>query len=354
MRPLVDLTIAVHDAARPLDRAVGSVLDHTDAAVRVTVVAHGIDPTTVAALLGDRTADPRLRLLHLDDGIRSPAGPFNAGLAAAEADFLAVMGSDDTLEPHAIDSWLRHAQDADVVIARLRHAGGAAVPTPPTRPFRTRRLDGVRDRLSYRSAPLGLVSRAVFGDARFAVGVPTGEDIGFVTALWFSGARIAYDRRGPAYLIHDDGGPRTTFAVRPIEEEFAWLRALLTGGAFSGLPAAARSAAAVKFLRIHLFGAVFHRADEAVWSAAERASLAATARLLIDAGAGIHEVLARRDRDLLDVALDPARPAAELIAAARARRNFLTAGALLPRRLSRALHREAPLRMAAATALQLR
>ncbi|MBO3664984.1 glycosyltransferase family 2 protein [Microbacterium stercoris] len=356
MTPEVDLVIAVHDPARPIDRAVGSVLDATDAEVRVTVVVHGIDPDLIARNLATRLPDPRLRLLPFSDGRRSPAGPFNAGLDAADAPFTSVMGSDDTLEPHAIDSWLRVARRdaADVVIARLRHAGGAAVPTPATRPFRSRRLDGVRDRLSYRSAPLGLVSRARFGDLRFALDVPTGEDIPYVTALWFSGAGIAYDRRGPAYLIHDDGGPRTTFARRSIADEFAWLDRLLAEERFSTLPAAARSAAVAKLIRIQLFGAIFYRADAELWGASERAALADVAARLVETGAGVHEQLSRRDRDVLDGALDPARPATELIAAAYARRRFLAVGSLLPRRLRFALHREAPLRFAAATALQAR
>ncbi|GAA3897878.1 glycosyltransferase [Microbacterium invictum] len=356
MEPQVDLTIAVHDVSRPIARAVASVLDHTDASIRVTIAVHEIDPASIAAQLERHMSDPRMRFIGVTDGLRSPAGPFNAGLDTAAGEFVSVMGSDDTLEPHAIDSWLRCARTtgADVVITRLRHAGGAAVPTPPTRPFRTRRLDGVRDRLSYRSAPLGLVARARFPGLRFTVGVPTGEDIAVVTRLWFSGAGIAYDRRGPAYLIHDDGGPRTTFTPRPLTEEFGWMYALTADKAFAELPRAARTAAAVKFLRIHLFGAIFYRDDPALWSASERASLAAAAQLLVDMGEGIHEVLARRDRDLLDAALDPRCPAQELIAAAHARRRFLSAGALLPRRLSRAAHREAPLRMAAASAMQLR
>jgi len=352
----IDLIIAVHDERRPVDRAVASALESTNVPVRVTLVAHGISPDRIAARLGKWRQDKRVRIMAHNDGIRSAAGPFNAGLDAADASFVSVMGSDDTLEPHALESWLHCAEKrgADVVIARLKHAGGAAVPTPPTRPRRTILLDGVRDRLSYRSAPLGLVSRARFPRLRFAESVPTGEDIPFVTALWFSGSQIAYDRRGPAYLIHNDADQRTTFTRRPLADEFLWVDALMGGGVFDKLSPSQRQAVVIKCLRIHLFGAIFHRAEPACWGPRERASLSQTAHLLVNAGEGIHEVLSRRDRRLLDLALDPGSPTSELLAAAEARRRFLHPGSLLPRRLRYTAHREAPIRFAAASALQLR
>lgn len=353
-RPEVDLTIAVHSPARPIERAVRSVLEGTDAVVRVTVAVHEIDPR----LIGEKLlwAGDRVRLLPVSDGMRSPTGPFNAGMAAADAPWISIMGSDDTLAPHAIDSWLACARrtGAEVVIPREQYAGGGAIPTPPTRPGRAASLDGVRDRLSYRSAPLGLLSRGRFGHLRFPVGVPSGEDIPFVTALWFSGARIAYDRRGPAYLVHADASDRTSSTARPVEVEFTWLRVLLTDPVYRALSATQRAALMAKALRINLFGAVLSRSDPGAWLDGDRTALAAVADTLIREGDGIHEVLSRSDRALLDAILDPASPTERLIQLAHARRRFLSPGALLPRRLSRTLHREAPLRMAAATALQLR
>lgn len=352
--PQVDLTIAVHSTARPIERAVRSVLDGAHARIRVTVAVHEIDQRLIEEKLP--WADGRVRFLQVRDGMRSPTGPFNAGLAAAQAPWVGIMGSDDTLEPGAIDSWLALAErsGAAAVMPRVRFVEAGAVPTPPTRPGRTSALDGVRDRLSYRSAPLGIFSRSRFGDLRLPVGVPSGEDIPFVTALWFSGAPIAYDRRGPAYLIHDDAGDRTSKATRPVAEEFTWLGVLLADEAYLRLSAVQRASVAAKCLRINLFGSVLSRGEPGDWSPADRIDLAAMAERLIEAGGGIHHVLSRRDRALLDAILDPGVPAPHLIELAHARRRFASPGALLPRRLRLAFHREAPLRMAAATALQLR
>ena len=106
------------------------------------------------------------------------------------------------------------------MVTRLRHAAGPVVPTPPVRPGRTRRLDGTRDRLSYRSAPLGLVRREAFPSLRLTEGAPVGGDIAFVLALWFSGRSISYDRTGPAYVIGADAVDRVTFRPKPVAEEF--------------------------------------------------------------------------------------------------------------------------------------
>lgn len=353
MTPKADVIIAVHETSRPIARAVGSVLHATDAPVRVTVVAHGVETASIEEKLVE--FDGRaLRIVGFTDGVASPAGPFNAGLAAAEAPFFSIMGSDDSLEPGAIDSWLRVAESdtADAVVARLRDANGRYVATPPTRIGRHRRLDGVRDRLSYRSAPLGLFSRERYGALRFTEGVPTGEDLAYVTAIWFSTSRISYDRNGPAYLIHADAEDRTSSAPRAISDEFIWWRSLDAADSWSELPSEQRAAAIAKFLRVHLFGAVFNRPDPQGWTTLDRQDLAHVAEEMIDAGSGIHETLSRRDRDLLDAILNPSVPSAGMIAAARARRAFTHPDAIRPRQLRYMFHPQGALRTAAASWMQ--
>ncbi|WP_168209092.1 glycosyltransferase family A protein [Agromyces intestinalis] len=351
--PRVDVVVAVHSPERPIERAVASALANR-APLRVTVVAHNTDPAAIATRLGARADDPRVRMLALDDGIPSPAGPFNLGLAEATAEFTSVLGSDDAFEPRAVDAWLAVADRdrASAVVARLRHVGGRAAPTPPTRPFR-RRLDPVRDRLAYRSAPLGLVSRAAFGELRFAEHLPSGEDIPYVAAVWYSGERISYDRRGPGYLVHADAAERVTHAPMGIAAEFGYLPHVLGSEVLARSEASARSALAIKLLRVNLFGAVRNRPEPARWTDAERRALADAAATIISAGGGIERVLSRRERDLLDAALDPARPTEALLAADRRRRARLAPGSLVPRSLGSLAHREAPIRFSAASALAL-
>ncbi|WP_082618477.1 glycosyltransferase family A protein [Oerskovia sp. Root22] len=348
--PIVDVVLAVHQPTRPVGRAVRSVLGGTRADVRVTVVAHGLDPEVLAPQLDEFADDQRLRILRFDDGVPSPAGPFNRGLDLATASFTSVMGSDDVLDPGAVDSWLRTSRHdgADVVVARVRHGGGGVVRTPPVRPLRTKRLDGVKDRLAYRSAPLGLVSRARFGDLRFTTGAAVGEDIAYVNALWFSGARISL-ARGPAYVVMDDAPDRVTLAPKPMAEELAFLPTVLDGLRAAGSTQV--SAYATKFLRVQVFGAVFNRPGADQWPAGEREVLAAACRDVLALAPRAVDPLSRADRSLLDAVLDTSVSASTLVERGLARRRFGRPETLLPRRPTALLHREAPLRFMAASLL---
>lgn len=358
--PQVDVVVAVHTTERPVDRAVRSVLA-TRAPVRVTVVCHGVPAEKIADRLGSlpelaRSRGHEVRLVEHEDGVRSPAGPFNKGLDLAEAEFVALLGSDDRLERGALDSWLALAQDADVVVPRLAYArpDGSVrevVPTPPARPGRRRRLDPVRDRLAYRSAPLGLVRRQVLErlGLRHVEGVPVGEDLELSTRLWFEGGRVAFDRRGPAYLVGEDAGDRVTFAGRPVAEDLAWLPPFLSAGWFGALPLEARRAIAVKVLRIHVFGAVHYRPG--AWRHGERADLERLTRLVLEAAPGCERVLSRAERDLLDAVLDPSVPVDRLAALSARRRRHGAPATLLTRDLRQMLAREAPLRLMTASVL---
>lgn len=358
--PLVDLVIAVHTAQRPVARAVTSALD-SSAPLRVTVVAHHVDPALIEANLAGVVVPPqsRLRVLALSDGTRSPAGPFNHGLDAATAPFVAVMGSDDRLAPGAVDSWLalQRRTGAAMVVARLAHASpdGAvlrAVPTPPARPGRITRLDGVKDRLSYRSAPLGLLDRAVVDrlGLRFTPELEVGEDVEVVTRLWFSGVPIAFDRRGPAYLVQDDAGDRITYVSRDVDAELDFVRRIVGAAWFAACTPRQRAAACTKFLRIHLFGVLGNREPE-FWDTAQRASLAQVAGAVLRAAPGCERALSQADRSLLDAVLDVDLSVGELLRRGRARRQHGRPQTLVPRDLRHVFDREAPLRLMGASML---
>lgn len=352
VRPGVDLVIAVHTPERPIARAVRSVLDHNGDGVRLTVVCHNVDAATIRAEVDAQHRDQITWLEH-HDGRHRPAGPFNAGIEAATGEFVSIMGSDDTLQPGAISSWYWLAKNtgAEAVIARLER-DHRAVPTPPTRPWRRTNLDGVKDRLCYRSAPLGLVSTAAVARLGLHLDekVATGDDVGFVTRLWFH-SRVAFDRRGPAYVIGEDAADRITYRPRPVAEELKFLSRLLRRSWFARLDLEQRRAAVVKYLRIHLFGAVYHRPESQIWTQTERADLSAVALALLRAAPGCEAVLSRADRALLDAIVAGDGAAEVLVHLAQARRHHGRPGTLITRDLSHLLAREAPLRMMAASVL---
>lgn len=344
--PLVDAVIAVHSVTRPIARAVASIVDHTKAQVRVSVVAHNIDPEIIRSNLGEYATHPAVRLLALEDGIHSPAGPMNAGLDHATARFVTVIGSDDTLAPGAVDSWLRLQAEtgASTVLAKIR-IGDRNDPYPPVRMGRrTRGLDAVKDRLLYRSAPLGLIDRERHPDLRFTVGLASGEDLAFSATLWFTGTAVAYDLFGPPYLVHEDAGDRVTLAPRSVEADFVFLDAIESQAWFASLRSAGRTALAVKILRVHFFDALLARIKSEEGIAAHREELRnVLARLAAWSPRSI-ALLSRADRRIL-AELEQEHPSTErILHLLDARWNYRTVDAALPNNPLLTLHRQAPLR----------
>lgn len=345
--PVVDVTVAVHSAERPIGRIVGSIVHGTSAPVRVNVVAHNIDRQIIERNLGTLAADARVRLLELRDGIASPAGPLNHGLAHSTAGFISVAGSDDEFATGAIDSWLalQKATSADVVLARILLADGRTDPYPPVRNGRRmRNLDAFKDRLSYRSAPLGLIDRQRHGHLRFTEGLASGEDLAYTGALWFTSRSIAYDLTGPAYIIHDDATDRVTRAPRTVDEDFAFLDAVEGSEWFGPLGRDDRSAVVVKYVRMHVFDAIHARvADEDLLHRHQRALVELVARLR-RLSPEAFALLARTDAAVLRELARPHIDLDRLRSLLRRRQDYRQLGAVLPVRVLRVLDRQAPLR----------
>lgn len=348
----VDVVVAVHTPTRPIAGAVRSVLDDNGQDTRLTVVCHDVDIADIAAVLDPGHAD-RVSWMEHRDGVPSASGPFNAGMRAAGGEFVSIMGSDDILRPGAVGAWLRlaRATRAETVVTRLAlGTPGNRVPTPPTRPRRRSRADVVSDRLSYRSAPLGLVSteaRRRLG-AELVEGMPVGGDVAYVTRLWCE-TRVVVEQRGPGYVIGEDATDRVTYDPRPIDVELAFLRHLIDQPWFTAYPEAVRTAVATKLLRIHVFGAVTNRPLPTWWTTKERRSLAEVTRHLWAVAPALADPLSRADHALVAAIKDPALDAAALVARARARRRHGTPATVIPAQPRMLLHREAPPRFMAAS-----
>lgn len=341
--PRIEVVVGVHTATRPVERLVSSAL-RSRVPLRVTVVAHNTAPDGIRARLGDLADDPRVRLLALDDGIRSPANAFNAGLDAAEGEFISVIGSDDEFAPGALEAWLAaaDAEHADVVIAPVRRDDGGMGTAPRPRPGRIHELDGDRDRLFERAAPLGLVRRSRFPDLRFTAGLPRGEDQAYTLELWFSAANVVFDATLPPYLEHGDQEGRITFAPGRAEDDFAFLAAMEASSVFPGMTTASRRAVAAKLLRVHVIGAIASRVSGGGVDDADRAAIDAAIERLLGWAPGVEGILARRDRALI-AAFRAGRDATvgELL---RGRASLRSADALITADPLQVLGRHAPLR----------
>ena len=345
--PLVDLVIPVHDASRPVGRAVRSVLDGAPAGVRVTVVCHGIGRDAVIGQLDgldNGLNNGALRVVEFADGIAAPTGPFNYGLDLATGEYVGVMGSDDFLEPGAMTAWLGEIDrnHPDVLLAALRHQGAGVLRNPLVRAWRRHRLDPVKDRLFYRSSPLGLLRRSTLNDLglRFTEGVRSGGDLAISSRLWASGIRIDLASDAACYVIGSDADTRVTTA--PMSAAVALQAVSLLAGRdwLAAVPAPVRRALSIKLIRVHLIGALLARPRAEHWDEsaldAVRDCLSALLRLAPDA----LEPFPRVDRDLLDVLSDRRSGPSDIANAVGRHAAAGRAARLLPRTATRLLDRE--------------
>ena len=357
----MDVVIAVHTPNRPIERTVASLMASglsTEAAspnrLRITVVCHNTAVEPIRARVAPEHRG-RVRFVHYADGIKSPAGPFNHGISLATGTWVSIMGSDDSLEPGALSRWVQAAEKdrADVLIAPMAHADGRAIRTPVVRRLRAAALDPIADRLTYRTAPLGLMRlslvRALGLD--FPTKYATGEDQSFSAKLWFSGASVSYGRGLPRYVVHDDAAVRVTATPRSVTEDLAFATDLVGSDWFAGLGSAQRAAIVTKLLRIHLFGHIMLRADAGTWDSADAAEMAGAARTMMFAAPRAARPLSLADRALLDAVIRQEPNSRVMKTLTTQRRTFTNPRTWLPRDLSQLLHPEAPLRFMGASAL---
>lgn len=276
MNRSIEVVIPVHDPARPVARAVASVVEQRSelsargVELRVTVVLHNLaaDSLTQHAGFTAGLTDGAAGVSYLghSDGVASPAGPRNLALGRSTADYLSFLDSDDYLEPGSLLSWWEVAENhhAAAVIAPLRTPEGNILAAPRIRPSKPPVLHPLRDGLAYRSVPYGLLRRGSLKAVgfRYTEGILTGEDLEPTLRLWFRSGAICYPYGAPAYHQTDDSGPaRVTSSIRPLRQEFAWLENLLAADWLRQATAPERRAIAHKILRVHGIGALLRRAD---------------------------------------------------------------------------------------------
>ncbi|WP_164233523.1 glycosyltransferase family A protein [Microbacterium hydrocarbonoxydans] len=352
MTAQVDVIVPVHSQTRPIARLAESVLMHTRLPVRIIVVAHNIDASLVASSLREFASDPRVEIVELRDGIPSPAGPLNAGLDRVTAPWFTKIDSDDHLRPGAIDGWVERAVStgADAVIPPMvLPASGVGFPTPPRRPFR-RRLDPVRDRLSYRTSTMGLFDAELRDLARPIAGLETGEDILPSIRLWFGARRIVAARERDAYLVGEGAEDRVTESGRPFAAELAFAQVIGDDAAWNRMSREARDAVTRKLIRVHVLGALGRRGVTAEAIAASGRAL----EVLIGTDPSPLKPLSRLDNELIAALRSSDVTQSEIGALVERRRRYAQPAALLTPALRHVAHRDGPVRFLAASLLAQR
>lgn len=347
----VEVVIACHSPRRAVQRAVSSVLNGNVEA-SVTVVAHNVAPELLQETMPLEHRQ-KVRWLHLEDGTRSPANPYNYGTGLARAPWVSLLGSDDYLQPGAVRAWLAQSRGADAVIARSLHDSGRAVHTPPVRLFPHRFRNPVLDRLYYRSAPLGLMSRKFLeaSDLRWDHDLGSGGDARLSSMLWSTG-KTSVQRRGPAYVIGSDADDRVTLRLPPIAEELANVSmAWEEDGWAHQLTHLQQVSLAIKTIRVPIFGAAYYRSLRDAWRPGDRGSLRDITSHLLAVAPAAARPFSIADHNLIEGILDLSVPDHEIGRLVRARRRFGTAATLVTKDLRYLFDREAPLRFMTASAL---
>lgn len=308
-------------------------------------------------MLRDVSGDERVEIVGLENDIAGPSTPKNFGLELSTAEFVSFLDSDDELQPGAIDRWVGIAENprtkADFVIANRREPGGEYAPSPPVRLQRRNHLSGTKDRLAYRAAPLGLLRRSKFGHLRFADGIPTGEDIAFSAAVWFSGAPISFAFGEPGYLVHADQEERVTTTIRSVEAELLWMTHVLDRAQPWMQQAASRRSLLVKILRQNIPDALSGRLS-LQWDEMADWQLREHVRKIWRIDSAAFSYLSRAEWNLVQALMRGGTSAQELQRLLQERGRIRSVDSLIPHDPARIFAAQSPLRYHVAGAALVR
>ncbi|MGX5670832.1 glycosyltransferase family 2 protein [Kocuria rhizophila] len=357
--PLVEIVIPVHSTSRPIARAVSSALRASRGArpgqCRVTVVAHHVSADEVRAVL---SAEQRatVTVIECEDRGSTAAVPRNEALRRTRARYISFLDSDDTLDAGAVTRWLGIAErrGSDLVIPFQHHTGHRVDITPILRPFRSSRLDPVKDRLGYRSSAFGLVRVATIHrlGARFDEHVRTGEDQAFVLALYAGAARIDYAPGSPGYLVHADAEVRVSRQPLPIRAQVAAALDITHGPGALPVGSGLRASYILKYIRVNFFPSLEESLRAGQWGPQLEEAANRTAQEMLAFAPHVEQRLSHADVEVLRLLRDGAG-GDDLLKALQARRRFAAPAALITSDPRWALDRQSPLRIAAASAVQM-
>lgn len=180
--PAISVIIPVYKVERYLDACVASVAAQTFSDLEILLVDDGSPDNCPALCDAWAQKDPRVRVIHRENGGLSAAR--NTGIEAAQGEFLTFVDSDDLLDPDALRRGYeaQRQHDADLVILNVVYVDEKDVPLgkPDFTGFRDEVLDedGVWQRyfalgeqkIYYAIACSKLIRAEVFRDLRFRVG----------------------------------------------------------------------------------------------------------------------------------------------------------------------------------------
>ncbi|GIF73618.1 glycosyltransferase family 2 protein [Asanoa siamensis] len=259
MSAIPEVSVVIPTRSRPalVTRAVRGVLGQTFDNLEVIVVVDGPDEETVAALAA--IPDPRLRTVVLPSSGGAPNAR-NAGVAAAQGSFVAMLDDDDEWMPEKLAVQLDEAKSANVplpiVTCRLINRTPRADFVMPRRlpEFGENRSEYLTVRRGlfhgdgFVQTSMILAPAELFRRVPFTVGLPRLQELDWtLRALAVDGVDL-FVAPEPLVVWHtDEDRPRLSLAS-PWERMFAWSKAnrsLFTPRAYAAVTLSVISSMAV-------------------------------------------------------------------------------------------------------------
>ena len=114
-KPLISVVVPVYNMERYLERCVDSILAQDYANLELILVDDGSTDKSLSICHRYRQTDPRVKVLHQENGGQGSAR--NAGIDIAQGEYLGFVDSDDTVMPDMYSYLLRLCQDNSAQIA---------------------------------------------------------------------------------------------------------------------------------------------------------------------------------------------------------------------------------------------
>lgn len=234
---LLSVIVPVYKAEKYLHRCVDSILDQTWSNLDIILVDDG-SPDDSGRICDEYSAqDERVRVIHKHNGGVSSAR--NAGIDAANGEYIAFVDSDDYIAPDMYEKLFGALKSERSIAACdfMMDYGGSDM-------FPKKTIDGARSNVGalkslYMSDVGGgsvymIIPREVIKEFRFPLYLSNGEDLWFVTRLFAGVDSIVklniplyyYNRQNESSLTHNMSFREALDCVRGYEESYQFLKEL--------------------------------------------------------------------------------------------------------------------------------
>lgn len=230
--PIISVIVPIYNVEPYLEKCVDSIRNQTYASLEILLVDDG-SPDGCPALC-DRLAeaDPRIRVIHKENGGLSSAR--NAGLDAAAGQFAAFVDSDDSIAPDMLEKLYRAltAADADLCLCGIAPVGEDGRPVKRLDPmpagiYTPRQLCGQmeseHDYWRYVTAWNKLYRMSLFDELRFPVGRLHEDE--FIVLPVFDACRAIAVIADPLYLYLTRTGSimHSGYSIRSLDSVDAYM-----------------------------------------------------------------------------------------------------------------------------------